>query len=375
MTPRKILQRGREAWKVTLWENGRQVRNIVRPTKQAAQQAATDWLSERQQFGAEGAPDMGERMLVARYRGQLTLREMDEALAHAVSAKLAGNRALAEAAAAYQKEHEQEWSERHKYNRKYRLKLLCAAFPARQLNSLTGPELFQHLRSLGASAKNQRQCLHAFFGWCQAMGWLAADPLAKVQKPGAVASPEEKVVFSPEHLRLLLERASPKLQTLLVLGGLCGLRYAEVLRAERAHLDLEQGLLYVPKMKTQKRGMRERWVQLPANALSWLKSLPLPEEGQLLGMNDRYARLCRERLMGGLALGWPDNVLRRSFGSHHLAAFEDSAKTAALMGHTDASTTYAKYYRAVPKAVGEAWFAILPPKRKKLPVPKGQARR
>jgi len=57
---------------------------------------------------------------------------------------------------------------------------------------------------------------------------------------------------------------------------------------------------------------------------------------------------------------WPDNVLRRSFASYHLAVNDDGAKTAAVVGHTDAETTFAKYRVPATRATGKEWLSLTP---------------
>jgi len=45
---------------------------------------------------------------------------------------------------------------------------------------------------------------------------------------------------------------------------------------------------------------------------------------------------------------WPKDILRHSFGSYHLAKFQNAALTAEIMGHKNARMLY-KHYRDVIK--------------------------
>ncbi|MES2393230.1 MAG: hypothetical protein V4555_16425, partial [Acidobacteriota bacterium] len=63
---------------------------------------------------------------------------------------------------------------------------------------------------------------------------------------------------------------------------------------------------------------------------------------------------------------WSENVLRRSFASYHLEFYQDGAKTASVIGHTDAGTTFAKYRIPTTKAAAKEWFALTPAKVRKL---------
>lgn len=370
MKPKRIIQRGREAWRVIIRRGGVVVRSIVRPTKQQAQQAATDWLVEREQYGAEGEVGLGERALLAHFKEVLTLAEIKVALDRAAKQKQAESRKVAEAVAAYEKDHGGEWSFSHRVNVHYRLGIFAGEFGERMVAELEPGQLASHIKARGGSASNQHRVIRAFIKWCRLQGWLHEDLFALITPPAAKAKTEEqqqedKRVFSPAQMKALLAHADERTCTLLVLGGFAGLRYTECLRAKREHLDLERGLLHVQAMKTQKRGIRERWVNLPENATAWLRSIALPASGLLVGRNDKNARLQREAVLAelrseGEEIEWGHNILRRSCASHHLAAYEDAAKTAAMLGHTSADTTYAKYYRALPQPQGLEWFAILP---------------
>src|SRR4029453_4105833 len=53
---------------------------------------------------------------------------------------------------------------------------------------------------------------------------------------------------------------------------------------------------------------------------------------------------------------WPDNALRHSFASYHLAHFKNAASTALELGHHNASVTFAHYRELVrPKEAARYW--------------------
>jgi integrase len=54
---------------------------------------------------------------------------------------------------------------------------------------------------------------------------------------------------------------------------------------------------------------------------------------------------------------------RHSFGTYHLAAFEDATKTAFLMGHRgNADLVYLHYRKLVTREEGHAYWKLTPPK-------------
>ena len=148
----------------------------------------------------------------------------------------------------------------------------------------------------------------------------------------------------------------------LVLGGLAGLRTAEARRLTWAKLDLVAGRIELDRDTTRKRGLRGRFVELDAAALAWLRTLKAGKPGErVVGLTLKNFRDARSALAAAVGLkGWPANVLRRSFASYHLAHHEDGGKTAAMMGHTDADTTFAKYRVPAKREDAADWFSLSP---------------
>ena len=53
---------------------------------------------------------------------------------------------------------------------------------------------------------------------------------------------------------------------------------------------------------------------------------------------------------------WPENGLRHSFASYHLAAFKNAASTALELGHHDSRVTFAHYRELVkPREAARYW--------------------
>jgi integrase len=57
-------------------------------------------------------------------------------------------------------------------------------------------------------------------------------------------------------------------------------------------------------------------------------------------------------------LKWPNNCLRHSFASYHLAHFRDAAKTAFEMGHESPKLLYQTYGNCVTRREAEQWWAV-----------------
>lgn len=342
---------------------------IYRATKTEALAAANEYVCEHRIHGAELAGlTTAERAFVLWLREKgMTVDAAKKILSEAPSAV---GPMMADAIAEYTKSQKGN-SPQHLYSLRSKFSRIEAAFTKRRVGTIRPGELELFLRDKGRSKLAYYRVLRAFFNFAVMHDWAAANPMLKIPRPSM--TPDERIIFTPEEMDNLLATAKkmenlPMLR-LLVFGGFFGLRYREILTLQAEDVGEEE--VFVRKMKTQKKGMRERYVTALPNAKLWLPLLKLPEKGPALGVNDKNLRLNRDKVLAAAnaakkgepapePITWPYNVLRRSFGSYHLAAFEDPGKTAAQMGHTDPETTVGKYRAVRKKADGEAWFNIAP---------------
>jgi hypothetical protein len=63
---------------------------------------------------------------------------------------------------------------------------------------------------------------------------------------------------------------------------------------------------------------------------------------------------------------WPDNALRHSFASYHLAHFKDAAALALEMGHTDSGMIFSNYRQLVRPADAARYWSITPQSDRKV---------
>jgi integrase len=362
LTATKVTNHGREVWRVNIpaTKTGRR-RRVFGATKEAALAAAAEILEEHQEFGGKLSSISAEaRAFILRWSDRYSIGQL-EAAVQEMHERQGQQISVAEAVARYLKAHASA-GVRHRSDLRSRLGRFEQVFGERPLISVRAGELDDFLRERGGSGPNYFRVLRALFNHAVLHEWVPTNPLLRIASPQG--APREKLIFTPEEMRACLRYAaehSRPLLRMLVLAGFCGLRHSEVMRLPVSDIDLAAGELYVGKMKTEKRGMRERWVTLLPVARAWLERAELPAEGAAVGASDITLRRHRREMMEQLQLPqWPHNVLRRCFGSYHLAAFENGNLTAAQMGHTDPETTYAKYRKVRKKADGEAWFALLP---------------
>jgi integrase len=66
-----------------------------------------------------------------------------------------------------------------------------------------------------------------------------------------------------------------------------------------------------------------------------------------------------DRQRGGI-MAWPSNGLRHSFASYHLAHFQDAARLALELGHTNAHLVFRHYRELVKPQDAKRWWNIMP---------------
>jgi len=62
---------------------------------------------------------------------------------------------------------------------------------------------------------------------------------------------------------------------------------------------------------------------------------------------------------------WPDNALRHSLASYHLAYYSDAARTALELRHSSTKLLFTNYRELVTKADALRYWNILPTSRSK----------
>jgi integrase len=107
------------------------------------------------------------------------------------------------------------------------------------------------------------------------------------------------------------------------------------------------------KAKTASR----RFVQIKDNLAAWLEPY-IGRVGKVCPSNLRKL-LEADRTAAGLQTR-PSNVLRHGFASYHLAHFNDAAKLALELGHTDQELIFRHYRELVKPEQAEKYWNIRP---------------
>lgn len=145
----------------------------------------------------------------------------------------------------------------------------------------------------------------------------------------------------------------------LAIGFFAGLRPSEVQGLGWVDVSLTAKRIRVSPETAKKR--RARYVDMSDNLIEWLT--PYARESGLVAPPLMTYRRARKEIMGGAECTLIKDGFRHSFGTYHLATYENAAKTAFAMGRrSDTDLVYTNYRKLVTREEGEAYWKGRPMK-------------
>ena len=243
-------------------------------------------------------------------------------------------------------------SKRYLGDLSHRLRLFAKSFDGKNVSDFKAAEIDRWLRSLGVqpvTRNNFRRALMVGFQFATKHGYCVANPVKETAKAKVVESPVG--ILTPEQIARLLEKADSSIAPFIAIGAFAGLRRAELERLDWREVDLQSRLIQVTAAKAK--SARRRFVQIHPNLAKWLQPhARLAEPVAPL----RYRELLDKARAAAGTKEWPQNALRHSFASYHLAHFNDAAKLALELGHTNAHLVFQHYREVVrPKEAARYW--------------------
>jgi integrase len=243
-------------------------------------------------------------------------------------------------------------SQRHLDDLRQRAGRFAASFGERIVSTINGREIEDWLDSLGVGPQTHnhyRSAVRLVFNFAVRRGYATDNQAAKTEKANVLrAAPG---ILTVTQAARLLEIAMPDVLPHTAIGLFAGLRRAELQRLDWSEIDFESNLIEVKaeKSKTAQR----RFATLQSNLREWL--LPVRKHRGPITPEDFSKHFIQTRKAAGIAK-WPDNALRHSFASYHLAHFKNAASTALELGHHDSRITFAHYRELVkPKDAAKYW--------------------
>ena len=237
-----------------------------------------------------------------------------------------------------------------------RLGQFAASMGNKTVASLTAREVDEWLRALEVSAttrNNFRRVLIVAFNFAQAGGYCVGNPAEASAKAKEVETPVG--ILTVDETSRLLASAPPRLLPYVAIGAFAGLRRAELERLEWKEVDFRAGVIEVTATKAK--SARRRVVKIMPNLAQWLR--PYVENRGNVTPSEYRELLDAAREAASIEV-WPNNALRHSFASYHLARFKDAAALAHELGHTNATLIYQHYRQVVRPAQAARYWKIAP---------------
>jgi len=241
---------------------------------------------------------------------------------------------------------------------RHRLGKFAAEFGDRKLSTITVQELREHTEDPEHSALtiiNKLTKLSQLYNFAKRQGYVSENLIERIKRPTPNDDDGEPEAFTVEEAAKLLEHAAEfNLVPYIAIGLFAGLRISELELLDWSAVKLTERTIVVGKGIAKKRS--RRIVDISDNLAEWLA--PYKQEfGSIAGDNVRSRR---DELILMAKITWKPNGLRHSFGSYHLAKFNDTAKTAFEMGHHDPAIVHDHYKVLVDPAAAERFWKLRP---------------
>ena len=206
--------------------------------------------------------------------------------------------------------------------------------------------------------------IRSFLNFAVEEKYLQTNPINAVKRPPKPKDNKPGILTIEQTSKLLdaIKSAENEAQQAIgpyvVLALFCGIRAEELDRLTWDLVDEEKQTVEIPEDIAKKH--RFRYVDIPDNAVMWLRHFGLKATGPIRAKNHRkLVELSRDQ--AGIKK-WPKNAMRHSFASYHFELHGDSKKTANELGHRGEDLLFSHYRSLTKKGSGSQYFSILPDK-------------
>ena len=247
-------------------------------------------------------------------------------------------------------------SQRHVDDLRSRLNIFAEKFDGQPVATITSAEIDDWLRSLNVSPvtrNHYRRLIVLAFNFATSRGFATENPAKKTAK--AKERGGKIGILTVAQAARLLEGAAPDVLPYVAIGLFAGLRRAEIERLDWSEIDFESDLIKVEAEKSKT--AQKRFVTMQPNLREWL--LPVRKRRGAVVPEDFRKQFDQARETAKIA-EWPDNALRHSFASYHLAHFGNAATTSLQLGHHDSRITFRHYRELVKPRDGERFWNVRP---------------
>jgi integrase len=267
-----------------------------------------------------------------------------------------------------------QMSGKYAYNRKLQLNRFADTFQNTGVNELSKEHLDEFIGSLdkiksksrnrraATSAKSRnhyRAAVRQFLQWAIRKDYLPSTHRlleADAMRPER-SNTAEVSFYTPREFAALLETADATLRPIIAIGGLAGLRTAELLRLDWADVRRVPGHIEVTAGKAKTR--QRRLVKICPALTAWLRPFRTLTTGKLwtgheITFQQHFVELCKDA-----EVTRKTNGLRHAFCTYHFAADANENQTAQQAGNSPAMI-HAHYKGLATKAEAKKWFNVRP---------------
>ncbi len=221
--------------------------------------------------------------------------------------------------------------------------------------------LTKNIETLGTKRK-YLTLLHAFFEYARKKHGVGGNATCEVYLDNGALDERPPEAYTVGQVQRMLNAAAGDKQTESILPALCigmfaGLRPAELAALDWKDVDFDEKHIRVRPETAKKR--RQRFVDMSDNLIAWL--LPYRQKKGPVSPSAAVFRRARAKVLKKAEIGeWLRDGLRHTFGSHHVAAYQDAPSTAFQMGHSNPDLLYKHYRKLVKRSDAEQFWEIRP---------------
>jgi integrase len=229
--------------------------------------------------------------------------------------------------------------------------------PIRSVSPMMMVQWFAKIPGSDTQRATVYRYVRLFFNKCVKLQLLEKSPFLAVDCPRARS---RKGILNADEMRALLDaEMSDSMRASILLGGFAGLRSIEVQRMDWADIDVKAGQVYVrPEVSKPHDGMMDRIVDF-TEPITRRKKFFAGKKGRIVPRSARAFYEERRRLAAKLGWdGFPENSLRHSFATYHLARCKSANLTAFQMGHSNSAMVQRVYAVPAARADEKAWWRI-----------------
>ena len=378
ISPRKSTKRWKEKWPLIRKRrnpSGRisfmvdpGLRNGKRPRKFFKTKGEADTYAEQLQVARKNEGDaafaLPQKLRIDALDAQKQLAAVGATLNDAVrfflkhAAPRGGKKLLADAIAELL-ESKKRAGRKESYTRTlgFVLKAFSREFPECYINEIGRHDIETWLNSNFANLttrRNRIRDLSILFTFAVKRGYAGSNPFDEIERPTITL--KRPAIFTVKEAEALLVAAQeyPGVELLgfIALGLFAGLRTSELFKLDWKDVSLEHGIIDVSEEIAKTR--QQRNVEINDTLRAWL-DICAESEGPVVPKEFRSKRLALQEF--AKVPKWPRNGLRHSFGSYHVAKFQNPGSTALQMGHNSTDVLFKHYrnYRIHPNDAKKYW--------------------